>query len=204
MDLKTALSNLDPDLDGDWTADGLPRLDVVKQRTGDASLTRKAITDAAPGLTRATAGIVDDDAPAPTFEGDVLSMPLDKVLGDYALTKLAQEALREQHAEALREKQRIESEIEQLSHKGALLDRAEQLLVRRDPSLSATNPVQDYLRASAAARAKRAERARRFIEAGTTAEDVREQLASTSKLDRAMGTRKPGLGTARPSTRTPS
>lgn len=54
MSLLAALAQLDPSNDNHWTGEGLPRLDTVKFMTGDSTVTREAVTQAAPGLTRAT------------------------------------------------------------------------------------------------------------------------------------------------------
>jgi hypothetical protein len=51
----TALKALDVSNDNHWTADGLPRLDTVKMMASDQSLTREAVSEAAPGFTRSTA-----------------------------------------------------------------------------------------------------------------------------------------------------
>lgn len=52
MDIQKALAQLDPANDDHWTSDGAPRVDVVSEITGDKSLKRKDITDAAPKFTR--------------------------------------------------------------------------------------------------------------------------------------------------------
>lgn len=53
--ITEALSKLDPSNDNHWTQDGLPRLDTVKILAGDPSLTREAVTAAAPDFNRGTA-----------------------------------------------------------------------------------------------------------------------------------------------------
>lgn len=53
--IKDALAKLDVENDNHWTGDGLPRLDTVKLTAGDQSLTREAVTAAAPGFSRGTA-----------------------------------------------------------------------------------------------------------------------------------------------------
>lgn len=55
MDIKTALSQLDPMNDDHWTSDGSPRMDAVAKILGDESVKRKDVTDAAPDFTRDTA-----------------------------------------------------------------------------------------------------------------------------------------------------
>jgi hypothetical protein len=54
MELKQALSQLDPANDGHWTSNGSPRVDVISEMIG-ATVTRQAITDAAPELMRESA-----------------------------------------------------------------------------------------------------------------------------------------------------
>lgn len=50
-----ALQKLDPQNDNHWTEDGLPRLETVKFLSGDASLTRQAVTAVAPDFNREAA-----------------------------------------------------------------------------------------------------------------------------------------------------
>ena len=47
-----ALAKLDPANDAQWTKDGLPKLDIMSELTGDPKLTRKAVTNASPTFTR--------------------------------------------------------------------------------------------------------------------------------------------------------
>lgn len=53
--ITDALSKLDPANDNHWTQDGLPRLDTIKILAGDPSLTREAVTAAAPDFNRGSA-----------------------------------------------------------------------------------------------------------------------------------------------------
>jgi hypothetical protein len=55
MDLKHALALLDPNVDDHWTADGQPRIDVVRDILDGETVSRQEIIDAAPHLTRSTA-----------------------------------------------------------------------------------------------------------------------------------------------------
>lgn len=50
-----ALGQLDPSNDEHWTADGLPRMDVVEGIVGDKGITRQQVTQAKPGFSRAAA-----------------------------------------------------------------------------------------------------------------------------------------------------
>ncbi len=52
MTIHQALTQLDPANDDHWTSDGMPRMDVLQELTGDPKLVRKAVTDAAPDFNR--------------------------------------------------------------------------------------------------------------------------------------------------------
>lgn len=52
MDIKEALIQLDPEMNEQWTEDGLPLVDSVKELTGNEELTRQDITDADPTFNR--------------------------------------------------------------------------------------------------------------------------------------------------------
>ena len=54
MELKKALSQLDPANDGHWTSNGSPRVDVISEMIG-STVTRQTITDMAPELMRESA-----------------------------------------------------------------------------------------------------------------------------------------------------
>lgn len=61
MKLEEAIAKLDHDNDAHWTDDGAPRVDVLKELTGNHSLSRKEITDAAPSLQRGKENAEDTD-----------------------------------------------------------------------------------------------------------------------------------------------
>ncbi len=62
MNLAQAIAKLDPEDEDHWTADGLPRMDVLVEFTGDRSITRAQVSGLSPELTRDTAPeIVDAD-----------------------------------------------------------------------------------------------------------------------------------------------
>lgn len=52
MELKEALQSLDPLNDNQWTGEGAPKVDTLKELTGNPTLTRKDVTEAAPAFTR--------------------------------------------------------------------------------------------------------------------------------------------------------
>lgn len=53
--IAAALAQLDHANDQHWTGDGLPRLETVRFFAGDSSITREAVTAAAPGFVRGAA-----------------------------------------------------------------------------------------------------------------------------------------------------
>lgn len=57
MNIQDALDELDPTDDDQWTADGMPRVDVVAELVGSASLKRADITNARPDFTRESSNI---------------------------------------------------------------------------------------------------------------------------------------------------
>ncbi len=61
MDIKEALSQLDPLNDDHWTSDGAPRMDAIEAIVGDKSITRKDVVNAAPDFTREKAGRPSED-----------------------------------------------------------------------------------------------------------------------------------------------
>lgn len=50
--LREVLMLLEPDNDDHWTADGLPRVEVVEQLAGDSTIDRSGINEAAAGFSR--------------------------------------------------------------------------------------------------------------------------------------------------------
>lgn len=249
MNLDQALAHLDPANDEHWTADGLPRMDVVAEISGNAGLKRKDVTNAAPELTRSTApelvyedAVEEDDdepeqypaeeletedgeeeeeteeeeseeeteteeteeEPEEEVEESVMALPLHEVLGSYPLTMRAQAEITEKTLAAVRAREAIGIELDQLAAKYQVLRRSEIHLVRADPSLAKTDPVRDYLNTVKKAKAERVARTRKFMESGVTPQEVAAELNSKSPLDQAMGLKRGGPGTKRPAVRVPN
>lgn len=59
--IKSALSKLDPNEDGDWTSGGLPSMPRMKELTGKSDLTRDEVASAAPGFSRTNAASAPSD-----------------------------------------------------------------------------------------------------------------------------------------------
>lgn len=82
MNLAQAIARLDHNVEEHWTSDGLPRMDALVAMTGDAGLTRKRVTEAAPGLTRASARAQAESNAASSALDDELASGEEEVLGD--------------------------------------------------------------------------------------------------------------------------
>ncbi|MCK5612907.1 hypothetical protein KAR91_64130 [Candidatus Pacearchaeota archaeon] len=69
-----ALSQLDPQNDDHWTANGSPRMDAIEELIGDSSVTRADVTNAAPEFSRevalAAAAAAPEGEPDPAPEGE--------------------------------------------------------------------------------------------------------------------------------------
>lgn len=248
MNITEALALLDHENDDHWTTEGLPRMDAIVDLTGDASIKRKDVTDAAPEFNRESAAAVaeeldedvdetveeeeereldedeteeeepedelvesDDDASeeheqeeeAALGEGvSIFELETRVVLNSYDYCLQGLKEIELLITSKVREKEAIQEELEQLNAKNEMLKRAIILHEREGAGGGKDTSVQDYLRRSAESRAEKAQRALKFIESGTTAKDVAAQLTTKSKLDQAMGRRKPAPGSVRPATRT--
>lgn len=66
-----ALAELDPANTGQWTAEGLPLVDVVRAIAKDPTITRETITQAAPGFTRSNPVLAGAPAPVAPATGAV-------------------------------------------------------------------------------------------------------------------------------------
>lgn len=147
-----------------------------------------------------------DEEPAaePEPDVDVLNLPIAEVFGDYRLCQLALSVLSEQHDALLKQRAKLQDELADVARKIESVGRQAQVHESRDPKLTTSGAIREYLEAQARLRAKRAERALAFIAAGTTAGDVAKQLQKGSPLDRSMGSRKAALGSQRPPPRVPT
>jgi hypothetical protein len=69
-EIRDVLSKLDAGTDEHWTSDGQPKVEVIHQLSGDSTITRKQIIDAAPNFTRTQLSLVVEPpvAPAPSKE----------------------------------------------------------------------------------------------------------------------------------------
>jgi hypothetical protein len=73
MNLAEAIASLDPKNDEHWTESGVPKLDVIKELTGQ-SYSRKEVTEAAPKVTREALLLGQDTSVKPP-QADVAANP---------------------------------------------------------------------------------------------------------------------------------
>lgn len=224
MDIKAALSQLDKNNDDHWTTNGLPRLDVLKDLTGDKSVTRKMVTDADPSFTRetmpGTAGTpeaevaVEVDSP-PDQDADISEEPAETSSGKYVLEMDTQEVFSSEQnmlafqseaatvcTELQREKAALEVKITRLSKATAMVTTQLQRLNNARPN-SDTQVIRDYLAQQAKVREERAERVRKFIEQGVDQGMLSLAISGKSKIDAALNQRKAAPGSTRPAPRIP-
>jgi len=128
----------------------------------------------------------------------VVAMAPGEVFKDVALVDRAIDEFGRQATILTARREAVVEQLKDIGRRSALLTTARNRLTRGGAQSRQASTIQDYLKAQQRARMVRAERAKRFIEAGTTAEDVKEQLVGPSKIDAAMRQRKPGRDTARP------
>lgn len=227
MNIKEALSTLDPGDDSQWTNEGLPRIDVVANLTGDKSLKRPDITSVAPQFNREAAvksktelDPNGDEPPATddSFEanveskgtlpedevevGDVLHLDSDTVTSDPELLALYIAQAGEKLNDLVRMGEEIKKSIEIWSHRSAM---AERIMQKKYPQRreSHSDTIKQYLKQQADHRERQALNMQRFLQAGTTPGEVIKGMQTASPLDAAMSHRKPALGSTRPASNLP-
>lgn len=222
--ISTALLTLSVANDNNWTSDGLPKVEVVSRILGE-EVTRKEITNAFPGFTRQSAKDSEakgdaevtlpldpeskakvqavpqeapEDAACVEPEDDVVGMDAMDVFRDLDLVDRAIAEFSRQSMILNARNTAITAKLVDIGKRGALLDRQRDVLEKASGSNKDRDNINAYLAVQAKTREERAARARKFLEAGTTAADVGKALSGMSPLDAAMRARKPTPGTTRP------
>ncbi|HET6417632.1 MAG TPA: hypothetical protein VFG22_15145 [Polyangiales bacterium] len=212
MNLLQALESLDPLNSEQWTMQGLPRIEAVSEIMG-REVTRMDITNTAPRLVRENArpkaqpatvdtegNVIGESADAPERveiedpkmtahvgpHDDVVGMPAAQVYGSAELIDRALDEFSRQSDILTARREAIAEKIKELSKRTELLTRARNTLARAGKIKDTATPISDYLKSQQHARAMRAERARRFIDAGTTERDVILGMKGVSPLDAAI------------------
>ncbi len=226
MNIKTALKALDPTDDEQWTADGMPRVDVVAKMVENDELKRVDITVAAPDFTRATASKTeeidpsDEDNPGSAPYGAAETTPLPsrapqedvEVAAEPEVPIVAEittldplEALQEERM--LLEAEMYEAQAIHAAAKTHADEAANQVndLNRRIETMEHAEPhhstahIRTYLNQQAVNRLERAGRMRKFLgDSGVSLRDVAREFDARTPLDRAMHGRKPPRGSVRP------
>ena len=218
MEITQALAQLDPANESQWTSDGLPRVEAVVELVGH-DVTRKQITDAAPTFSRSVpvpGG--SDTAPQEQEPEFVPGPPIDYVPDDADVGKVAPQddacgmtpeaitragpvvidrllAEFERQAVVLaRRREQATKALKELGMRSAFFNKIKDRLPQKKDDKS----VQAYLAKQKEVRAERAEKAKAFVEAGTTPQAVMDVVDSRAKIDKAMAGRKPGRGATRP------
>ena len=207
MDIKEALGTLDKSNDDHWTADGLPRIDVVSAIVGE-KVTRAQISEADPDFTREVKTDENDTPPAETTPpengtdelteiseislDDICAMPVQELAQD---RELLEHGLAMAEADALVKADLHKKATQALAESEKRVRALRQLNAATKPK---DNPIGDFIKAQNAARAARGAKARSFIEQGTNASDVRAALDTKAPIDKAMAGRKPARGAQRP------
>lgn len=226
MPLQAALAQLDPGNDAHWTADGLPAMAVVNELTGGnftrknlpADFTREAAKTPAPTSEIVAPPPTTDEGDAnaqgqgiPQEQGDeegdeeeviveinddeLFSMDLRDLQGIEsfdAFMAASDKMLTSMH----REREEIAKKIDYLSRRADMVQRVRAKMQKQDPN--GGHSVKAFLKKQAEARMAKSERAKAFLNAGTTAQDVVAQLNMKAPIDAAMAQRKAKPGTTRP------
>ena len=217
--IKAALAQLDPTIDAHWTSDGSPRMDIIQHLSGDASITRKMVTDTDPTFTRkadeadeptaavedAQEPMVEAEAPMPSeapYEYDFEKMTTQEIFADEATLTAFQAHATDLINGWAAERKRLQNNIVNLSQVSA---RATIWLqrMRKDKTTGGDPSVVEYLSRQKKVRAAKAARAQALLDQGIDAKLLASQLSGKSTLDMALNQRKPARGSSRPDPRMP-
>ncbi len=168
--IRTALTALDPTKDEDWTANGLPKVEMVSVLVG-SDVTRAQIAAAAPGFSRATAAAADTEE-APPVAADPLAEVLD---------------LRRQRNELVEYVARAQAEIGR--HEKAI-DNLEAEITARTPKYSDAEEYKRVVERAQEVRAAQAEHAAMFGVGSAPS-----QLDAVMGARRGFGMRRPSFPT---------
>jgi hypothetical protein len=195
-DIHAALVKLDPDTEAHWTSEGAPRLDVLHQLTGDLSLDRKTVTEAAPNFSRSHRKLdpptpgkhpdpVTESAPTaakpPESVEEAVAPKKSKAAGQGPKNTLRAQiaALDKEIADADREVKAAEGKLRKLHDRQSALQTELGKIVSEPHAVMVKRMAED--------RGKR--------EAGIA---VQHNRAFASQLDAVMSSRKPPHGAFRP------
>lgn len=203
--LKQAIYSLDPTVDANWTADGLPRMDVIEKLLNDKAITRQMVTDADPEFCRdvATKRRMEAEAKAKAEERE---NDISNKVSEEGQKETPQEEqidpeeqlqsdilkLDEQIREKIEARSKIEKEIDALNRQR---DGLQEKSFGRHSAANDTKGRLKFIESQNKLRAERHKRGQQIIQIVG-----KQNLDPRSKLDRAMS-RKTARGTKRPPAR---
>lgn len=219
VSLKEFLAKLDVSNDSHWTADGAPRLDVLKKLSGNAA-TRDEVNKAWPGFSRATAAqggsataevaaaIAATPPPKDTPEGVTAPAPVNEPVVADPEPEAEEPATDEEISEAHEDHRVQTAKLEQLRKVAAdakiavekqerVVDAAADMMAKLDKTLGNNqSTISNWLARQAELREQRGRNIMTLRESGVKLKEVLAAVAP-SKIDAAMA-RKNTLHSKRP------
>lgn len=203
-DLVEVLREMDTLDDDQWTADGAPKIDYLKKETGNDSLARQDVIDAAPHFTRSNPEVSgDEDAKVPeetqAEEVELLSfldsdedLPDDQQWTQIVLNVSSAEDLQDVIDSLKDEEELLYASIEFVKERAKAIARLAMIAQKRKDYVSPPPTEQEqrmtYIRAQNEMRAKKA-RALSGIDLAAI-----KSLDPRSKLDQVMSVRRQPRG----------
>lgn len=178
--IRSAALQLDPEDDAHWTADGLPRIDVLEELTGLKNLLRADVTTALPQITRDNPLTV---APPPLGENDPEQAQGLESEGDAELSD-EDRALRAAEQELIDARKQLAEATARRDVALAKVDRLRSQVAAEQSNVPAGLNIRRYLDTQVTIRQQAAENAHRLREAGI--DTLVEQLNTASPLDAAL------------------
>ena len=177
--LIQVLREMDPLDDDQWTTDGAPRMGYVQEATGNASLTRKEVVEAAPDFNRETAGnpdellmnkaqettdldsetLPDPELPEDDEDDEEVPMPVDLMSFLENISRFNETQLEQAKLSLSRAMDQCDVEIEDIKkHRRKLMEAVEVVakhLKILNPNSSPTTAIRAYIESQNADRARR-------------------------------------------------
>lgn len=221
--IREALQKLDVANDNHWLQDGLPRLETVRVFASDQSLTREAITAAAPEFTRLSAYnaqqaklVSSNTSAAPPAATSQVDVPVQPAADPAPVVAPVAEATAEVQAEVQaepveelspekKELEAVQAELAELERdlqatlkrKKELHVKADDLIIRIDRGMRRNTNQEDIVKYLASQRQSLDRRAAKIK--ALEGVNIKDFLPSRSPIDTALA-RKSGYGQKRPGT----
>lgn len=201
--LKDALESLDPANDAQWTADGLPRMDVVETLVDNKAITRKDVTEADPEFCRWVANLRREAAQKAKE-------------AEEKQDETRPEMQRQEETPKINPEEQLRADIttldEQIRELGVEKNAIDKIIIKtqsqrdalQEKSFGSHSAKEDtkarmvFIKSQNKARAERYERGRKILQIVG-----KDALNPKCRLDQAM-MRKTARGTRRPPARTPA